>query len=283
MLKDQLMKEAQEIAVSVELDGIFESVDFSDEVKQNFTTVFEQTVKAKAIELAESHITAIAEKADELVESQLDERTAAVESKLLKIADDLFEHTAAEWLKENAVQVERSIKSSMFESFFESIKAAVVEHDVILPENSVDVVAEMEEELEERQAETTKLFGELTESRKEFAEFKRTVAVDKAVDGLTESQKEKVHELIEGLEFNGDFETKLGSIVGMAKAQRINENDGATNQIVENATVAEPASINKTNDDANGLNYVVEAATAENEKPKASPQMNSYLAAAKRL
>lgn len=283
MLKETLLKEAQEIEVSVELDGIFESVDFSDEVKQNFATVFEQTVKAKAVALAESHIEAIAAKADDLIEAKLEESTSAIESKILQIADDLFEHTAAEWLKENAVQIDRSIKANMFDTFFESIKTALVEHDVVLPESSVDVVAEMEQELEERQAETTKLFNELNENKREFNDFKRNVAVTAAVDGLTESQKEKVSELIEGLEFGADFETKLNSIVGMAKAQRIVENEGAqtiteaTNQVVEQATA-----INKTDGDATGLNYVAEN-TAAQEKPVASPKMNSYVAAAKRL
>ena len=65
MLKDQLLSEAQEIDASVELDSIFESVELSEDVKSKFSTVFESTVKKHAIALAESHINAIAEKADE--------------------------------------------------------------------------------------------------------------------------------------------------------------------------------------------------------------------------
>ena len=71
MLKEQLLAEAQNLDTPVELDSIFESVELSDEVKANFTTVFEQAVKANAVKLAESHINQIAERSDELVEAQV--------------------------------------------------------------------------------------------------------------------------------------------------------------------------------------------------------------------
>ena len=68
MLKEQLISEAQNIDASVALDSIFESVNLSPEAKATFGTVFEATVKQHAIKLAESHIHAIAEKAEEEVE-----------------------------------------------------------------------------------------------------------------------------------------------------------------------------------------------------------------------
>ena len=87
MLKEQLLAEAQNLDTPVELDSIFESVELSDDVKATFTTVFEQAVKAGAAKLAESHITQIAERSDELVEAQVTERAAEIETKLYEDAD----------------------------------------------------------------------------------------------------------------------------------------------------------------------------------------------------
>ena len=55
MLKEQLLKEAENISATVELDSIFESVNLPDEVKAQFGTVFEMAVKKQAVALAESH------------------------------------------------------------------------------------------------------------------------------------------------------------------------------------------------------------------------------------
>ncbi|QQM13922.1 prohead core protein [Acinetobacter phage Morttis] len=275
MLKDQLLKEAQEIEVSVELDGIFESVELSEEMQQNFKTVFETAVKKNASALAESHILAIAEKADERVNEEVEAQVKAVETKLVEAADKLFEHTAKEWLAENKLEVSRGIKADLFESMFEGLKSLVVEHNVVLPEESVDVVTEMEEELQEHKEENSKLFTALTETQDELKSLKREVAVNEATSELTESQKEKVHSLIEGLEYGDTFESKLAAIVEMATATK------TPAPIVESVEGRSEPEINNTNNDASGLNYIAEEHTPEEPAPNA--KINSYVAAAKRF
>lgn len=279
MLKEQLLNEAKTINASVELDGIFESVELSPETQESFKTVFEQAVKKNAIALAESHILDIAEKAEEKLEEATIEATTKLEEKMLAIADKFFEHTAADWLAENKIEVERGIKADLFESMFGGLKALFVEHNVELPTESVDVVTEMEEELQETKNETSKLFDALTETQAELAGLKRTVAIDKAVESLTESQKEKVHNLIEGLEYSDTFSNKLNAIVVMAK--------GAIEvaPVLSESTQTDPVSneLNKSNDaDAAGLNFVVEAhEPAEEVKP--TTNMNRYVSAAQKL
>lgn len=272
MLKEQLLKEAKEIEASVELDSIFESVDLSDEVKQNFSTVFETAVKKHALALAESHIIAIAEKAEEKVEDEVEEKTKKIEESILAVADKFFEHTAAEWLKENKVAVHKGIKADLFESMFEGLKELVIEHNVVLPAESVDVVAEMEEELEEAKAETSRMFESMTESKAELNALKRTVAVNEATADLTESQQEKVHNLIEGLDYSDSFESKLHAIVEMAKASK------STNIVSESTQETE---INNTNKDAEGLNFVVESVEETKAQPKTA--INQYVAAAQKI
>lgn len=271
-IKEQLLKEAKDIEVSVELDSIFESVNLSEEMQQNFNTVFEQTVKAKAVELAEAHILHIAEAADNKVEELVESRVAEVESKLTDIADKMFEHVAAEWLKENQLQVERSIKANLFESMFAAIKTAVIEHDVVIPESSIDVVAELEEDLQEHQDENKNLFNQLTESQSELNALKRKVAVNEATADLTESQQEQVGRLIEGLDWSADFEGKLTSIVAMTKHTR------ETTPLTEATTPA--TDINKIEEAAQGLNYKVEPLTENEGAAEPAKKVNPYVAAA---
>lgn len=45
MLKEMLLEEAKQITVDVALDDLFESVELSPEVKENFGTIYAQAVK----------------------------------------------------------------------------------------------------------------------------------------------------------------------------------------------------------------------------------------------
>ena len=278
MLKDQLINEAKNIDASVELDSIFESVELSDEVKQNFATVFETTVKQNAIKLAESHINAIAEKSDILVEEAVDAKVKDIEEKFLESADKFLEHVSNEWLQENKVAIDRGIKADLFESMFTSIKAVIVEHNVELPEESVDVVAELEEELQENKQEVSKLFATLNETTEELTNLKRTNAIDKAVADLAESQKEKVHSLIEGLEYGDKFEEKLNAIVAMSK--NVKEVTNLTENVIVDNDNANNV-INNNNNDASGLNYVVESVEDQKQPTQTKDKSSQYVAAAK--
>ena len=274
MLKDQLLSEAQEIDASVELDSIFESVELSEDVKSKFSTVFESTVKKHAIALAESHIIAIAEKADALVESQVEAKATEAEQKFVEKADKFFEHIAKEWLTENQVEIHKGTKADLFESMFSGLKTLVVEHNVVLPEESVDIVAEMEDELNESKLEATNLFEQTVALRSEVDGLKRSQAINEATRELTESQKEKVEGLIEGLAYSDSFETKLTAIVEMATAAKSAEKPLVESEINKNVTADTP----------DGLDYVVEAVEpASDTKATTSPRMSSYVNSATRI
>lgn len=270
MLKEQLIAEAQTIDASVALDSIFESVNLSPEAKATFGTVFEATVKQHAIKLAESHIQKIAEKAEEEVEKNKEESDEKAEKKLKESAAKFLDHVAKEWLAENKLAVDRGIKADLFESMFTGMKELFVEHNVVVPEESVDVVAEMQEELEEQKAETASLFEEVSKRDAYINYIQREVALTEATKDLTESQKEKVGSLVEGMDYSDAFGTKIGAIVEMVKGQV----DTAEKPITE-------AAINNSVDDAAALNYISEAVEEKGAKPTLSFADLSALAASR--
>lgn len=122
MLKEMLLEEAKQITVDVALDDLFESVELSPEVKENFGAIYAQAVKANAVALAESHIEKIAAKADELVESKVEEARTEIETKLYEDADKFLNHLGAKWLAENKEAVTRNIKADLCESLIGSLK-----------------------------------------------------------------------------------------------------------------------------------------------------------------
>lgn len=264
MLKEQLLAEVQTIELpAVELDSIFESVDLSDEVKANFTTVFEQAVKSGAVKLAESHINQIAEKADLMVEEKVQARTLEIEEKLYEDTDKYFGHIAEEWLHENKESVSRDIKADLFESLVVGLKEVFIEHNVIIPEKQVDVVAELEEELVEHQAEIKKLFESNQEQAKQIADMKRTACIAEKTVGLTESQIEKVQNLIEGLPYSDKFETKLVAIVEMVSTKKEKDGEGEK-KTTETKDDFKPVTENVPENKKSPMDKYVQAAKALN-------------------
>lgn len=246
MLKEQLIAEAQKIDASVALDSIFESVNISPEAKETFGTVFEATVKQHAVKLAESHIAKIAEKAEEEVEKNKEEAEEKAEKKIAEQASKFIDHLAKEWLVENKLAVDKGIKAELFESMLGGLKELFVEHNVVVPEESVDVVAEMEEELQEHKEESARLFEELNKRDAYINYVQREVALSESTKDLTESQKEKVSALVEGMDYSDAFSSKLSAIVEMVKKSNKDE-----------STITE--SINTPDTEAAGLNFVTEA------------------------
>lgn len=278
MLKDQLMQEAQKIEASVELDSIFEGVELSPEVRDQFATVFESVVKKHAVALAESHIEVMADLAESKVEELVESRVEGIESGLVQTAERFFAHLSENWLKDNQVAIDRGIKADLYESMVMSLKDVFVEHNVVVPEESVDVVAEMEEELAEHAITADKLLKEKEQAITELNTLKRDTALNEATKDLTLTQKEKVTELVEGVNFSDQFLGKVSAIVGMVKNSKITESApgaGTENTLVEGTL---------NNSDAAALNFQVEDATAKQTPiSENDARMNQYLRATQNI
>jgi hypothetical protein len=218
-IKQKLLEAAKSMTVAVELDSIFESAQLSPEVKTQFQMVFETAVKSQAIKLAETHINEIAEQSNALVETQVQGEIAELQETLNKYLD----HVAKHWLEENTLAVDNSIKVAMFESMMVGLKELFVENNVTVPEESVDVVAELEAEIAESREELNASLNENAELAKSINVLKRDAIVESSIASLAESQKEKVKDLVEGLEFNELFGNKLSAIVEMTAGKQVVE------------------------------------------------------------
>ncbi|QSJ03549.1 prohead assembly (scaffolding) protein [Aeromonas phage vB_AsM_ZHF] len=272
-LKDKLLAESSEKlgAVAVELDSIFESVQLDEAVKENVSTAFEQAVRSAAITLAESHIADIASSAETQLAEGIEAARVEVETKLYEDADKFLTHLGKEWLKENALQVKTNIKSELFESFATGLKELFIENNVSVPEEQVDVIDELNAELDESTAEIKSLFDKNLALEEQISSLKKEKAISEATAGLTESQKEKVLSLVEGLEYGDSYSPKLSAIVEMVA------NSGQKEQkpIQEQAL--------NIDESAAAVNFEPEVIVEQNDNKQANNSMAVYLAAASRM
>ena len=204
------MKDAPKVATPGQGSGVKEDIDaifgedLSEDLREKAETVFEAAVSARVAEINTQY--------SEAFDEQINEAKEAIKEDMTGKLDEYINYLSEQWLEENKVAIESSLKVEVAESFMSGLKGLIEAHNVILPEdNETDVLAslesrveELEAKLEEETSEKIGLANELIESQVQniFAE---------AVDGLADTQIEKLRALSEGLDYENveDFSNKL--------------------------------------------------------------------------
>ena len=195
-----------EIEIDDDLSAISEALDLSEENSEKAKTIFKAAVQSKVQE--------VKEELDVKYQDELKTTVDAVKADLSEGVDKYLTYCAEEWTKENELAIERGLRSEMTENFIEGLKSLFVEHYVDVPEDKYDVIDELANRLEEMEA---KLDGEVSNNMaitEELDQLKRGNVVSEASSDLTDTQKEKLSSLAEGVDFKdeADFAEKIAEI-----------------------------------------------------------------------
>ena len=195
-----------EIEVEDDLSKISEALDLSDENADKARTIFKAAVSSKIEEIKESLESQYSEELKSSVEK--------VKADLAEGVDKYLSYVAEEWTKENELAIERGLRAEMTENFIDGLKTLFTEHYVDVPEDKYNVIDELANRLDEMEQ---KLDGEVSRNidvTEELDALKRSNVVKTAGDSLSESQKEKLESLSNGVDFKdeADFAEKIAEI-----------------------------------------------------------------------
>ena len=195
-----------EIEIDDDLSAISEALELSEENSEKAKTIFKAAVQSKVQE--------VKEELDAKYQEELKTTVETVKADLSEGVDKYLTYCAEEWTKENELAIERGLRSEMTENFIEGLKTLFVEHYVDVPEDKYDVIDELANRLEEMEA---KLDGEVSNNMaitEELDQLKRGNVVSEASSDLTDTQKEKLSSLAEGVDYKdeADFAEKIAEI-----------------------------------------------------------------------
>jgi hypothetical protein len=202
----EVESELVEMEIEDDLDKISEALELSEENTEKARNIFKAAVSSKVSEIKEELESEFAENLKTSVET--------VKGDLAEAVDKYLSYCAEEWTKENELAIERGLRSEMTENFIEGLKTLFVEHYVDVPEDKYDVIDELANRLDEMEQ---KLDGEVNRNMditEELDTLKRDNVVSDASKDLTETQKEKLSSLAEGVDFKDaeDFAEKISEI-----------------------------------------------------------------------
>ena len=195
-----------EIEIDDDLSKISESLELSEENAEKARTIFKAAINSK-VEEAKAEL-------EEHYQSELKTQVETVKKELTSSVDKYLTYCAEEWTKENELAIERGLRSEMTENFIQGLKTLFVEHYVEVPEDKYDVMDELANRLDEMESKLDAEVSKNMEINEELGSLKRQNVVTKACEDLSESQKEKMVSLSNGVDFTdqADFEEKVAEI-----------------------------------------------------------------------
>ena len=202
----ELPEITDEVDIDDDVNALLGGQELSEEFREKAKTIFEAALKSKVTELREAM--------DAHYEAKLVEEVEGMKDELIERVDSYLEYVADEWLQENALQVERGIRTEMTESFLEGMRGLFEEHYVSIPEDKYDVVENMVDKLDEMESKLNEQIEKNISITKSLSEATGGNILSDVSEGLSSTQKEKLASLAEGVEFESEesYKEKLETL-----------------------------------------------------------------------
>ena len=206
---DDVEKEGETISegeVSEDIKAVLSGADLDEEFQKKATTVFEAAVSAKVSEKVEALKETAARKIGEELETIKEEFAGRVEN--------FLSYACEEWMTENELAIESGLRSEVTEAFMEGLKKLFIESNINVPDESLDIVADMSEKLDDMETRLNEQIEKNVGLHEKVGNYRKNEILTEYSRGLAEVQKDKFTSLAEAVEFKNEesYREKLGQI-----------------------------------------------------------------------
>jgi hypothetical protein len=198
--EDEDEEEEQHENFKVDLTNVSNLIEseegLTEEFKSKAALIFEAEVK--------SQLRTIREGLKKTYARRLEEAVATVEESLTEQIDGYLTYAVQQWMKENQVAVESSIRTEIAENFMSSLKTLFTESYVEVPASKLDLFAKLEEEKQEVESKLNRSLGLLSGLVEKVEDMSRTQAIEEACEDLTQTEALRLKKLAESVEFTSE-------------------------------------------------------------------------------
>lgn len=181
-----------------------------ESLSENFidqaTTLFEAAIEARlAVEV---------ENLEETFETRLASATEAQLVQFTERLDSYLDYVAERYLEENQVAIENGIRLELAESLFSGLATLVREHNVHIDEEKVDVVAKLEEQVNQLHTKLNEQINLTIAAETKLEEREIANVVNNVTEGMVEADRDRFLVMAEAITYENaeDFEKKLASV-----------------------------------------------------------------------
>ena len=206
---DDVEKEGETISeteVKEDIAAVLAGADLDEEFQKKATNVFEAAVSAKVSEKVAS--------LKETAEIRIGEELEKIKEEFAGRVENFLSYACEEWMTENELAIESGLRSEVTEAFMEGLKKLFIESNINIPDESLDVVADMSEKLDEMETRLNEQIEKNVGLHEQVGNYRKNEILTELSRGLAEVQKDKFTSLAEAVEFKSEetYREKLGQI-----------------------------------------------------------------------
>jgi len=192
------------VATNEDVNEIFAGEELTEEFKTKTALVFEAALGARLVVL-EAQL-------QEQYEVKIQESIEQVTEEIVNQIDKYLSFTAEQFIDENKVVLEATVKSTLAEEFMNGVFDLARKFNVSLPESEVDVVEALTNQINELETKLNEGLEKEIALTNEVKSYKKNEVFDSLSEGLTLTQKERLRTLSENVEVSDveDYKSKVG-------------------------------------------------------------------------
>ena len=206
---DDVEKEGETISeeeVNEDIKAVLSGADLDEEFQKKATTVFEAAVSAK-----------VSQKVDalkETAESRIGEELEKIKEEFANRVENFLSYACEEWMTENELAVEQGLRAEVTEAFMGGLKKLFIESNINVPDEALDVVADMSEKLDDMETRLNEQVEKNIALHEAVGGYRKNEILTETSRGLAEVQKDKFTSLAEAVEFKNEesYREKLEQI-----------------------------------------------------------------------
>ena len=173
-----------------------EEATLSDEFKQKAETIFEAAINAK--------VNAEIDRLEEKYNEELSEEIESTKKDLVEKVDSYLNYVVEGWMEDNKLAIQNGLRTEIAEDFMNKLKDLFTESHIQVPEDKVDMVDELADNVEELEAKLNESTERSIKMAEELELYKRESIIREATKDLAETQVEKLKGLAENVDFEDE-------------------------------------------------------------------------------
>ena len=193
--------EKQEVHVEVDFKDdlsalVNEEATLSDEFKQKAETIFEAAINTK--------VNAEIDRLEEKYNEELSEEIESTKKDLVEKVDSYLNYVVEGWMEDNKLAIQNGLRTEIAEDFMNKLKDLFTESHIQVPEDKVDMVDELADNVEELESQLNDTIAKSVSMAEELETYKRESIIREATKDLAETQVEKLKSLAENVDFDDE-------------------------------------------------------------------------------
>ena len=193
-------KEELDVDVSEDVSALIDGEELSEEFKTKAATIFEAAVKSK--------IAKIRKQVREESKKDMESKTESIQKEMTEKMDEYMNYVVKEWMEENKLAVEQGVRNEVTESFISGLKKLFEEHYIDVPAEKEDVFESLVQEVAELETKLDEATQKHMDTVKDLNTYRAKDAFRDIVEGMVDTDIEKMKELTEDVDYDSDEQYK---------------------------------------------------------------------------